>query len=238
MAGPVPERRLETEGIVDRIVDNYLNVPIMARALPAVLQGFGVTVLATLLVIAFGILAGLGLALLRSLRVRIVDLLIVAYIDAFRTLPQLVVIVLIYFGLPYAGLSLPPFLTIVLALGMILSAFAAEIIWSAITAVPPGQTDAARALGLSHARTLRLVILPQAGRLALPMLTNRAIAVGKGTALGTAVALPEALGQAQSVMSITANPSPLTLAAVLYLALFLPLVAASRMIERRFGPGH
>jgi His/Glu/Gln/Arg/opine family amino acid ABC transporter permease subunit len=223
---------------MDRIIDNYFNLQVMAGAFPDVLKGFGVTILVTLLVIAFGISVGLGLALLRSLRIRLVDLLIVIYIDAFRTLPQLVVIIVIYFGLPYAGLSLSPFVTMVFALGAILSAFAAEIFWSAIMAVPPGQSDAAKALGLSRLKTMALVILPQAGRLALPMLTNRAIAIGKGTALGTAVALPETLGQAQSVMAIVANPSPLTLAAMFYLALFIPLVAASRVIERRFGPGH
>jgi His/Glu/Gln/Arg/opine family amino acid ABC transporter permease subunit len=223
---------------MDRIIDNYFNLQVMSGAFPDVLKGFGVTILVTLLVIAFGISVGLGLALLRSLRIRLVDLLIVIYIDAFRTLPQLVVIIVIYFGLPYAGLSLSPFVTVVFALGAILSAFAAEIFWSAIMAVPPGQSDAAKALGLSHLKTMALVILPQAGRLALPMLTNRAIAIGKGTALGTAVALPETLGQAQSVMAIVANPSPLTLAALFYLALFIPLVAVSRVIERKFGPGH
>ena len=78
-----------------------------------------------------------------------------------------------------------------------------------------------------------LILLPQAIRLAVPLLANRAISITKGTALGTAVSLPEILGQAQSAMAIAANPSPLTLAAALYLALFLPLVAASRWLERR-----
>ncbi|MGX7705200.1 amino acid ABC transporter permease [Methylobacterium sp. Gmos1] len=223
---------------MDRIVDNYFNLHVMAEAFPAVLRGFGITVLVTVLVIASGVSGGLGLALLRTLRIRVVDLLIVVYVDAFRTLPQLVVIIVIYFGLPYAGLALSPFVTMVLALGMVLSAFAAEIFWSAMLAVPRGQGDAARALGLRPRHVLALVVLPQAFRLALPMLTNRAIAIGKGTALGTAISLPETLGQAQSVMAIVANPSPLTLAALLYLALFLPLVALSRAVERRFGPGH
>ena len=79
-----------------------------------------------------------------------------------------------------------------------------------------------------------LVILPQAIRIAVPLLTNRAIAITKGTALGTAVSLPEMLGRAQSAMAIAANPSPLTLAAALYLLFFLPLVVASRWLE---GPG-
>jgi His/Glu/Gln/Arg/opine family amino acid ABC transporter permease subunit len=223
---------------MDRIIDNYFNLSVMAGALPAVLRGFGVTIVVTLLVVMLGVVAGLGLAMLRTLHNRVINVLITIYIDAFRTLPQLVVIIVIYFGLPYAGISFSPFVTIVLALGMILSAFAAEIFFSSIMAVPPGQTDAALALGLTRTKTMFLVILPQAGRLALPMLTNRAIAIGKGTALGTAVALPETLGQAQSVMSIVANPSPLTLAAGLYLALFIPLVALSRVIERRLGAGH
>ena len=75
------------------------------------------------------------------------------------------------------------------------------------------------------------MILPQAIRIAVPLLTNRAIAITKGTALGTAVSLPELLGRAQSAMAIAANPSPLTLAAALYLLFFVPLVVASRWLE-------
>jgi polar amino acid transport system permease protein len=79
--------------------------------------------------------------------------------------------------------------------------------------------------------------LPQAIRLATPLLTNRALAVAKGTALGAAIALPELLGDAQSATAQAANPSPLTLAGVLYLLLFLPLVVASRWLERRHTNG-
>ena len=77
----------------------------------------------------------------------------------------------------------------------------------------------------------------QAVRLSVPLLTNRAISISKGTALGTAVSLPETLGQAQSVTAMVANPSPLTLAAAFYVLFFLPLVVASRWIERRSGRG-
>jgi len=80
------------------------------------------------------------------------------------------------------------------------------------------------------------VVLPQAVRLATPLLTNRSIAIVKGTALGTAVSLPELLGEAQASTSMLANPSPLLLAAGLYLVLFLPLVVLSRRLERRYGP--
>jgi polar amino acid transport system permease protein len=162
----------------------------------------------------------------------VLDLLIICWIDLFRSLPQLVVIIVVYFALPYAGLSLSPFAATALSLGCVLSAFSAEIIWAAIGAVPAGQWDAARALGLRGPRILRSVVLPQAVRLATPLLANRAIAVAKGTALGAAVALPELLSDAQSATALAANPSPLTLAGVLYLLLFLPLVVSSRWLER------
>lgn len=223
---------------MDRLLDNFLNIAVLAKAWPMVLQGFGVTVMVSLLVIVLGLGAGLGLAVLRSLHSKVLNALIVGWVDLFRTLPQLVIIIVLYFGMPYVGLTLSPFVTTVLALGAVLSAFAGEIFWSSIQALPRGQWDAARALGFGKMRMLFRIILPQAWRLAIPMLTNRAISISKGTALGTAVALPETLGQAQSFMSMVANPSPLTLAAALYLTLFIPLVVASRWVEHASTRGH
>jgi polar amino acid transport system permease protein len=223
---------------MERLIDNYLNAQIMAEAFPKILQGFSVTVYVSLLVIVVGVAFGLALAIMRCMNVKALNAAIIAYIDVFRTLPQLVVIIFIYFGLPYAGLSLSPFVTTVIALGAVLSAFASEIFYAAIMALPRGQWDAASALGFGYLRTLFSIILPQAVRLAIPLLTNRAIAISKGTAMGTAVALPEALGQAQSITALVANPSPLTLAAAFYVTFFIPLVLASRWVEHRYGHGH
>lgn len=222
---------------MDRIVEYYFNAKVLAIAFPDVLAGFRTTVIVSLLVIACGTLFGLSLALIRCANFRPVNLLITVYVDILRTLPQLVVIIFIYFGLPYLDLTMSPFMTTVVALGMVLSAFSTEIFWSAIMALPRGQWDAASALGFSRTRTLLTIILPQAIRLAVPLLTNRAISISKGTALGTAVSLPETLGQAQSVMALVANPSPLTLAAAFYITFFLPLVIASRWIEYRYSTG-
>jgi His/Glu/Gln/Arg/opine family amino acid ABC transporter permease subunit len=223
---------------MDRLLDNFLNLQVMADALPMVLRGFGTTVVVSVLVIALGLAAGLALAVIRTFESRLVNAAIVAWVDLFRTLPQLVIIIFLYFGMPYVGFTPSPFATTVMALGAVLSAFACEIFWSAMQAVPRGQRDAAQALGFRPLRMLFEIILPQAVRLAIPMLTNRAISISKGTALGTAVSLPETLGQAQSFMSIVANPSPLTLAAAFYLVLFLPLVVASRWMEHASGRGH
>lgn len=222
---------------MDRLLENFLNLQVMADALPMVLRGFGTTVVVSVLVIALGLAAGLALAVVRTFGIRLVDAAIVAWVDLFRTLPQLVIIIFLYFGMPYVGFTPSPFATTVMALGAVLSAFACEIFWSAMQAVPRGQRDAAQALGFRPLRMLFEIILPQAVRLAIPMLTNRAISISKGTALGTAVSLPETLGQAQSFMSIVANPSPLTLAAAFYLVLFLPLVVASRWMEHASGRG-
>jgi His/Glu/Gln/Arg/opine family amino acid ABC transporter permease subunit len=218
---------------MDRIAANYFNLAVMSDALPKMLHGFGVTVLVSVCVVLFGLALGMTLALLRLMPWRPLHWVIAIYTDVFRTLPQLVIIILLFFALPYANLTLSPFATTVLALGGVLSAFSADIFYAAIMAVPPGQWDAGRALGLRDRLILRKLILPQAVALAVPLLTNRAIAIAKGTALGSAVSLPEMLSTSQSITAIVANPSPLTLAAALYLLLFIPLVVASRLIERR-----
>jgi His/Glu/Gln/Arg/opine family amino acid ABC transporter permease subunit len=220
---------------MDKIVDNYFNLAILAQYYPSILSGFWVTVQVALSVIAVGVGLGLLLAVVRCLEIRLLNAIIVFYVDLFRTLPQLVVIVFVYFGLPYAEITVSPFIATVIGLGVVLSAFATEIFWASIQTTPQGQWDASKALGFGFFGTLFLVILPQAIRLAIPLLANRAISITKGTALGTAVSLPEILGQAQSAMAIAANPSPLTLAAALYLVFFVPLVVASRWLESRHG---
>ena len=103
-------------------------------------------------------------------------------------------------------------------------AFSEEIFWAGITSVAKGQWEAARSTGLSFGQTLMNVVLPQAFRLTIPPLTNRTIAITKGTALGTVVGRDRDPGQASSAMSNSYNPSPLMLGAAAYLVLFLPVV--------------
>jgi len=101
--------------------------------------------------------------------------------------------------------------------------------------VPKGQWEAARSTGLGFLGTLGWVVLPQAIRMTIPPLTNRTIAITKGTALGSVVAVAEILSTAQSAMAESANPSPLTLGAIAYIILFVPVVIAGRWIETRFA---
>src|SRR5499426_3083750 len=217
-----------------RFTETFLNTKVMLKYLPDILSGVVVTIELALLIVVTGIAAGLALALLRSLGVRPLNWLIVVVIDLFRSLPPLVVIVLIYFGLPSAGVTPSGFVSTWLSLAFVLMAFSEEIFWAGITSVPRGQWEAARSTGLSFGQTLMNVVLPQAFRLTIPPLTNRTIAITKGTALGSVVAATEILGQASSAVSNSYNPSPLMMGAAAYLVLFFPVVVAGRWIETRF----
>ncbi len=214
--------------------DTFLNLRVMERSLPAIAGGFVLTVELAVLVVAAGLAAGLLLALVRAFGVRPLNWLIIFVVDLFRALPPLVIIVLIYFGAPAFGSTPSGFLCTWISLSLVLMAFAEEIYWAGITAVPPGQWEAARSTGLGFTAALLHVVLPQALRITVPPLTNRTIAITKGTALGSVVAVSEILSQASSAMSFSGNPSPLTLGAAAYLVLFLPMVAFGRWVERRW----
>ena len=216
-------------------VFSFLNPRVAAEYWPKILEGLGVTLALAALIIAAGLTLGLVLAVVRAAAIRPLNWAIIFVVDLFRALPPLVLIVLIYFGLPAAGMNLSGFWATWLALTLVLMAFAEEIFWGSICAVPKGQWEAGRALGLHFLATMRLIVLPQAMRIAIPPLTNRTIAITKGTALGTVVALHEILGMASSAVSNSYNPSPLMMGAAAYIILFLPVVVAARWIETRFA---
>jgi len=217
----------------ERFVETFFNAQVMARYLPDILYGTLVTIQLAAVVIVSGLIAGLGLALLRSVGFKPVNLLIIFTVDLFRALPPLVIIVFIYFGLPSAGISPSSFVSTWLALTLVLMAFSEEIFWAGIISIPKGQWEAARSTGLSYGQSLINVVLPQALRLTIPPLTNRTIAITKGTALGSVVALSEILGMASSAVSNSYNPSPLTLGAAAYVILFFPMVVLGRWLETR-----
>jgi polar amino acid transport system permease protein len=217
----------------ERFLDTFFNTKVMAKYAPDIAYGMLITVELAALVIVSGLAAGLALALFRSLGFRPANLILVFVVDLFRALPPLVIIVFIYFGLPAVDLSPSAFVSTWLSLMFVLMAFSEEIFWAGITSIPKGQWEAARSTGLSFGQTLVNVVLPQAVRLTIPPLTNRTIAITKGTALGSVVALNEILGMASSAVSNSYNPSPLTLGAGAYLVLFLPMVIVGRWLETR-----
>jgi len=186
---------------LDKFLDVFFNAKVMAKYLPDILEGTLVTIELAVLIVVSGILAGLVLALVRALAIRPLNWLIIFVVDLFRSLPPLVIIVLIYFGLPAADISPSGFVSTWLSLALVLMAFSEEIFWAGITSIAKGQWEAARSTGLTYGQTLMNVVLPQALRLTIPPLTNRTIAITKGTALGTVVAVSEILGMASSAVS-------------------------------------
>jgi polar amino acid transport system permease protein len=219
----------------DRFLDSFFNARVAAEYLPKIVEGFWLTILLAGCIIVSGLAAGLGLAVVRSFAIRPLNWLIIFLVDLFRALPPLVIIALLYFGLPAAGLSLSGFAAAWLSLSLVLMAFTEEIFWAGITAVPKGQWEAARSTGLGFLDTFTLVVMPQALRMVVPPLTNRTIAITKGTALASVVAVQEILGAAQAGVSFSFNPTPLTLGALAYLVLFLPVVILGRWVETRFA---
>lgn len=220
---------------MDRFLDTFFNWQVMAQYLPKIIEGFFLTVQLALLVVITGVALGLVLAVVRSLRFKAINFFIVVFVDVMRAVPSLVIIIVLYFAMPSVGVKLTGFVSTWFALAAVLAAFAEEIFWAGILAVPKGQWEAARSTGLGYAQTMRFVVLPQAVRLTIPPLTNRTIAITKGTALGSVVAVGEILYQAQSGYSFSYNPSPLTLGAIAYLVLFIPVVYFGRWVETRFA---
>jgi polar amino acid transport system permease protein len=223
---------------MDNFLHLFFNLEIMVRHFYPVMEGFWLTVLMAGAIVVLGLPLGLLLAFVRAFQIRPVNALIVFSVDLLRAVPPLVIIYLFYFALPYAGVTLGSIPATVLTLTLVLAAFSEEIYWAAITSLPRGQWEAARSTGLTFGQTLVFVIILQGIRRAVPMVTNRTIAVTKGTALGSTVAVQEILNQALSAQSLSANPSPLTLGALLYLVIFAPMVVGSRWVERRFGWSH
>jgi polar amino acid transport system permease protein len=232
---PLPAGGLRPMDAWSRFLETFFNRTVIDRYLPDVLQGMVVTIEIAAAVVVTGLVLGLALAILRSFEIRLVNALIVLVVDVFRALPPLVVILIVYFGLPGLGILIPSFAVLWLVLSVVLAAFAEEIFWAGILSVRKGQWEAARSTGLSFTQTLVYVVLPQAVRLTVPPLVNRTIAITKNTALGTVIGVPEILNQATSAMSFSGSATPLMMGAIAYVILFIPVVVAGRYLETRFA---
>ena len=218
-----------------RFLDTFFNGEVIERYLPAILKGVVVTIEIAAAVVVTGILLGLLLAIVRAFRVLAVNVFIVVFVDMFRALPPLVLVLLVYFGLPNIGINLPSFAVLWLVLALVLAAFAEEIFWAGILSIPNGQWEAARSTGLGFLGTLFYIVLPQAIRLTVPPLTNRTIAITKNTALGTVIGVGEILNQATTAQSFSGNATPLMMGAIAYVILFIPVVVLGRFLETRFA---
>ena len=217
--------------------ETFFNWNVFVSSFPLLLSGLKVTLQLGLVSILFGLLFGLVLALVRIYAMRPVSLVAKIYTDIFRSIPLLVLLIVVYYALPFVGVRLSPFMSAAVALVLVSGAYAAEIFRAGIEAIPKGQFEASHALGLSYRHMMADVVLPQAVRIVIPPLTNNSINVIKDTALASVVAMPDLLKQATQAQALEANPTPLIVAALMYIALLWPMVLFVGRLEKRFRRG-
>jgi polar amino acid transport system permease protein len=226
----------------------YFDFTIMGDHFSEVLEGFLKNLLLFAVVLVLALTWGLVLALIRQLPGRkFIPLrgLTIAYIDVFRAMPLLIVILLISGGIPYLefipkGIRIPqwfgqpdPFWYGVLALTLVYGAYIAEVYRAGIEAVPPGQVEAARSLGMSHGQAMRHVVVPQAvTKIPAPML-NELNSLLKDTTLVSVVALGESLLIGREILAETFNSSAVMLAGLMFLVITLPLARVVDYLIKR-----
>jgi polar amino acid transport system permease protein len=241
---------------MNEIINQYFDLSQMSKHFDEVLHGFQITIELALIAGALALAWGLVLALLRQLPGRglvPVRFLTIAYIDVFRGIPLLMIILLISGSLPFLtflphSVRIPewfgkpdPFWYGVMAITITYGAYMAEVYRAGIEAVPRGQMEAARSLGMNHRQAMRNVIVPQAVRKVIAPLLNDFIALMKDTTLVSAIALNEVALVGRDIQGKAFNSSALTLGAIMFLVVTLPLARlVDRLISReqsRFSRG-
>ena len=218
---------------MEGLVYNFFNFEILLKVHPLLLKGLGMTLGLCLVVVPLGLLGGLAVAVAYSFHVRWLNWLLIAYVDFFRSFPPLVLLILVFYGLPFLGLEVPNFIAVLFAFLLNTSSYYGEIFRAGIESIGRGQREAARSTGLTGLQTMVYVVLPQAARNVLPDLISNTLEVIKFTALASVVALPELLRMGRVAQGITYNPTPLIAVALIYLALLWPIVRLLSRLERR-----
>jgi polar amino acid transport system permease protein len=212
--------------------------------------GTALTVELALASTALGLLLGLGFAALKLSRARTARFIADVYTTVFRGVPELLVVLIVYFGASQAvtalgeafgsegPVELHPFIGGTLALGLAFGAYASEVFRGALQAVPRGQIEAARAFGMSRRLAFRRVVLPQLWRFALPGLGNIFMVVLKDTSLVSVIGLEEIMRKSAIATSYSKEPFTFYLAAaVIYLLMTVVSMAGLNLLERRAARG-
>jgi L-cystine transport system permease protein len=210
---------------------------LMLDSLPTLLWAALIfTVPLTLLSFAFGLFVGLVAALVRLFGPKPLVAVVRFYVWIFRGTPLLVQLFLIFYGLPSVGILLDAFSAALIGFTLNIGAYTSEIIRAVIGSVPKGQWEAAYSIGMTWGQAMRRTILPQAGRVAVPPLSNTFISLVKDTSLAAAITVPEMFQAAQRIVATTYEPLILYVeAAALYLALSSVLSALQTRLEKRLN---
>ncbi|MFE2323839.1 amino acid ABC transporter permease [Streptomyces sp. NPDC059385] len=223
----------------ERVDSLFLDGAELRKAFPDLLHGFWLNirmfVVAEVLILVLGLLTAL-VRVTRAPGLQPLRLAATLYVDVFRGIPTLLLVFLVGFGLPalrLQGTPSEPWVLGVIALVLSYGAYVGEVLRAGLNSVHPAQRSAARALGLSERQTLRHVVLPQAVRNVLPPLLNDFIALQKDTALVAVLGPLEALRQAQIKADYDFNYTPYLGAALLFIAVTIPLTRFADRLQRR-----
>ncbi|HSB70667.1 MAG TPA: amino acid ABC transporter permease [Candidatus Methylomirabilis sp.] len=206
------------------------------QSLPYLWQGLLVTLNVSALVVCISLITGIVLGVGIVYGPRWLYWPIRYYSDFFRGIPLLVLIFFIYYGLPIVGINFTNFISVVVALSAFKTAHVIEVVRGAIQSIPPGQTEAGKAIGLTFGQRLLHVIAPQALRRFLPPWINAVVDTVKGSALVSLVGIVDLMLAIQQVIGRTYVPMPLyVLGALMYFVINYSLSLASRSLEARFA---
>lgn len=226
-----------------RTREAFFDLDVAVDVLPGLLQGLWLNLRVWVLATVLSLVLGLGIALLRTTASPVlfpVRALAAAYVDIFRGLPLLLVLLLVGFGLPSLRLEWLPIDAVYLGTGAIVlsyTAYTAEIFRSGIQAVHPAQVMAARALGLTRAQTSRRIVVPQAIRNVTPALLNTVVSLQKDSGLISVLGAVDAIRAAEIEVTSAYNFTPYVLAGVLFLLISIPLTRAVDAYNERRGWG-
>lgn len=211
----------------------FLNLEIMVKVWPMLWAGLKQTALLCVLLIPIGMVGGI-LAMLAATSTRAwLRWPAMVYIDIFRAFPPLVLIILVYSGVPFLGLNVPALAAICIAFLINSSCYYGEIYRAGMKSLPRGQAEAARSTGMTALQTFVFVTFPQAARNVLPDLLSNTVELVKLTTLASVVSVPELLHSADLARSLTYNTSPLILAAGIYLVVLWPLIRLVGRLQHR-----
>ena len=206
----------------------------IARGLPYLLEGAGLTIMISAVAMVVAAILGLALAALSQAPGRLARRLVAAYVEVFRNTPLLIQIFIVYFGLPQLGLKLSPFLSGLSALVFYAAAYNTEIFRAGLEAVPRGQLEAARSVGLSALATLRWITVPQALRISFPALGNNLVSLVKNSSLVSTIGMVELMFVANDISFNNFRTFEIYgTTAVIYVLLVLGLTRLLRVAERR-----
>lgn len=198
-------------------------------------RGAGYTILVTIASACAGLAIGLALAILSRLSWPPLRYIIGAYAYVFRSIPVLVLLFIVFFGLPGAGIRIPPFVSLVLSLGLISGAYLAEIFRGAMAAVSPDEILAAEAMGLGRMEIFLYIIFPQMFRMSIPGMINEFTSILKYTPFAYTVGIPEIMKEAMSLAAVTLRGLEIYLAVgIIYFAIYKLFVLLFMTLEKKF----